>query len=101
MNDAFHVYDTTLRDGAQREGLSFSVHDKLAVARHLDELGVGFIEGGWPAPTRRTCGSSRLREPSSACRRHSWRHSERHAAQEGAQPTTRRSGDCGNQARPS
>ncbi len=47
-NDAFHVYDTTLRDGAQREGISYSVTDKLAVARLLDELGVGFIEGGWP-----------------------------------------------------
>jgi 2-isopropylmalate synthase len=45
---AFHVYDTTLRDGAQQEGLSLSVEDKLAIARHLDELGVGFIEGGWP-----------------------------------------------------
>jgi 2-isopropylmalate synthase len=44
----FHVYDTTLRDGAQREGVSYSVADKLAVARLLDELGVGFIEGGWP-----------------------------------------------------
>src|SRR5437764_9493483 len=48
MDDSFHVYDTTLRDGAQREGLSLSVHDKLSVARHLDDLGVGFIEGGWP-----------------------------------------------------
>jgi 2-isopropylmalate synthase len=46
--DAFHVYDTTLRDGAQGEGMSLSVGDKLAIARHLDELGVGFIEGGWP-----------------------------------------------------
>jgi len=42
------VYDTTLRDGAQREGISYSVADKLAVARLLDEFGVGFIEGGWP-----------------------------------------------------
>jgi 2-isopropylmalate synthase len=48
LGDAFHVYDTTLRDGAQREGISYSVADKLAVARLLDELGVGFIEGGWP-----------------------------------------------------
>ena len=48
MSDDFHVYDTTLRDGAQQEGLAFSVADKLAVARHLDELGVGFVEGGWP-----------------------------------------------------
>ena len=46
--DAFHVYDMTLRDGAQREGVSYSVADKLAVSRLLDELGVGFIEGGWP-----------------------------------------------------
>lgn len=46
--DEFHVYDTTLRDGAQREGISYSVNDKLAVARILDEYGVGFIEGGWP-----------------------------------------------------
>jgi len=43
-----HVYDTTLRDGAQQEGLNLSVSDKLAIAAHLDELGVGFIEGGWP-----------------------------------------------------
>src|SRR4051795_5971532 len=48
MNDQFHVYDTTLRDGAKREGLSLSVLDKLAIARQLDDLGVGFIEGGWP-----------------------------------------------------
>lgn len=46
--DTFHVYDTTLRDGAQREGISYSVSDKLAVASTLDALGVGFIEGGWP-----------------------------------------------------
>ena len=48
LGDDFHLYDTTLRDGAQREGVSYSVADKLAVARLLDELGVGFIEGGWP-----------------------------------------------------
>src|SRR5450756_2327690 len=43
-----HVYDTTLRDGAQQEGLNLSIADKLAIAALLDELGVGFIEGGWP-----------------------------------------------------
>ena len=48
QTDAFHVFDTTLRDGAQREGITYSVADKLAVARLLDDLGVGFIEGGWP-----------------------------------------------------
>jgi 2-isopropylmalate synthase len=46
--EAFHVYDTTLRDGAQQEGLNLSVADKLAIARQIDGLGVGFIEGGWP-----------------------------------------------------
>ncbi len=44
----FHVYDTTLRDGAQQEGINLNVADKLAIAPLLDELGVGFIEGGWP-----------------------------------------------------
>lgn len=44
----FHVYDTTLRDGAQQEGLNLSVQDKLHISRHLDDLGVGYIEGGWP-----------------------------------------------------
>lgn len=42
------LYDTTLRDGSQREGLSFSVQDKLKIARKLDQLGVHYIEGGWP-----------------------------------------------------
>ncbi|MDI6892085.1 MAG: citramalate synthase [Actinomycetota bacterium] len=42
------LYDTTLRDGAQREGLSFSVEDKLKVTSKLDELGIHYIEGGWP-----------------------------------------------------
>ncbi|MBM7506970.1 citramalate synthase [Nocardioides sp. 31GB23] len=48
LHGAFHVYDTTLRDGAQQEGLNLSVADKLAIARQLDGLGVGYIEGGWP-----------------------------------------------------
>jgi len=43
------LYDTTLRDGAQMEGISLSVEDKLRIARRLDELGVHFIEGGFPA----------------------------------------------------
>jgi 2-isopropylmalate synthase len=42
------LYDTTLRDGTQREGISLSVEDKLRVARAMDDLGVTFIEGGWP-----------------------------------------------------
>ncbi|WP_122941398.1 citramalate synthase [Brachybacterium sp. EE-P12] len=53
MIDAFHLYDTTLRDGSQQEGLTLSVADKLAVARLLDELGVTYIEGGWPGAVPR------------------------------------------------
>ena len=42
------LYDTTLRDGAQYEGISLSVDDKIAITQRLDHLGVNFIEGGWP-----------------------------------------------------
>jgi 2-isopropylmalate synthase len=42
------LYDTTLRDGTQREGLSVSIEDKLRIAHKLDQLGIPFIEGGWP-----------------------------------------------------
>ena len=42
------LYDTTLRDGAQSEGISFSVVDKLHIVQKLDELGIHYIEGGWP-----------------------------------------------------
>ena len=42
------IFDTTLRDGFQQEGISPSVKDKLAIAKLIDELGVDFIEGGWP-----------------------------------------------------
>jgi 2-isopropylmalate synthase len=42
------VYDTTLRDGAQRQGISFSVSDKLKITQRLDAFGIDYIEGGWP-----------------------------------------------------
>src|SRR5246127_2538369 len=42
------IYDTTLRDGSQGEGVNFSLQDKLNITRRLDELGVDFIEGGYP-----------------------------------------------------
>jgi len=47
------IYDTTLRDGSQQEGISLTVGDKLRVARLLDELGVSFIEGGWPGANQK------------------------------------------------
>jgi len=46
--NAVKLYDTTLRDGAQSEGISFSVEDKIKIATRLDEFGVHYIEGGWP-----------------------------------------------------
>src|SRR4030042_6896170 len=47
------IYDTTLRDGAQAEDISFSVEDKLRITEKLDELGVHYIEGGWPGSNPR------------------------------------------------
>ncbi|HXC51706.1 MAG TPA: citramalate synthase [Candidatus Limnocylindrales bacterium] len=47
------IYDTTLRDGTQGEGVSYTVDDKVAVARKLDEFGVSVIEGGWPGSNPR------------------------------------------------
>lgn len=46
------IYDTTLRDGAQTEGISYSLSDKVRVARELDNLGVDYVEGGWPSNTK-------------------------------------------------
>jgi 2-isopropylmalate synthase len=43
-----YLYDTTLRDGAQREGISYSADDKLKIVQRLDEFGIHYIEGGWP-----------------------------------------------------
>ena len=63
------LYDTTLRDGTQREGLSLSVDDKLKIAHRLDELGIHYVEGGWPGSNpkdaeffRRIPGAARARE---------------------------------------
>lgn len=48
MSDKIEIYDTTLRDGAQAEGISFSVNDKIKVIKLLDDLGIDYIEAGWP-----------------------------------------------------
>ena len=48
VHPRLEIYDTTLRDGAQQEGISLTVSDKLRIAGLLDELGVAYIEGGWP-----------------------------------------------------
>ncbi len=79
------LYDTTLRDGSQAEGISFSSADKLLIARKLDEFGVHYIEGGWPgsnpedidffAQIRSWAASGRASPPSGApgARRRPWR----------------------------
>ena len=48
MSNPVEIYDTTLRDGSQGQGVSFSVLDKLRIAERLDAFGVHYIEGGWP-----------------------------------------------------
>ncbi len=48
MNSKVYLYDTTLRDGTQGEGISLSVEDKIKIALRLDQFGIDFIEGGWP-----------------------------------------------------
>ena len=69
------IYDTTLRDGSQGEGVAFSMEDKVRIAQRLDALGIHYIEGGWPGSNPkdirfsgrfRMCPSSRRRWPRSA-----------------------------------
>ena len=48
MKPEVEIYDTTLRDGSQGEGINFSVMDKLRIAEKLDAFGIHYIEGGWP-----------------------------------------------------
>ena len=46
--EKIYIFDTTLRDGAQTEGVNFSIDDKNKIAKSLSELGVDYLEGGWP-----------------------------------------------------
>ena len=48
MSDKIYIFDTTLRDGAQTQGVDFSLDDKEKISLALDNLGVDYIEGGWP-----------------------------------------------------
>ncbi|MBW3635249.1 MAG: citramalate synthase, partial [Armatimonadetes bacterium] len=70
MSDTIFLYDTALRDGAQAEGVSFSVADKLKIARRLDEFGIHFIEGGWPGSNPKD------EEFFAAAQRENWRNSQ-------------------------
>ncbi len=71
--ERLYLFDTTLRDGAQTNGVDFTLADKLAIARMLDELGIDYVEGGYPGanPTdtdffRRTAAAARQSSPRSA-----------------------------------
>lgn len=48
MNQKIEIYDTTLREGSQAEGISFSVNDKLKIISILDDMQIDYIEAGWP-----------------------------------------------------
>ena len=51
--DKIFIFDTTLRDGAQTEGVDFTVNDKVKIAKRLNDIGVDYIEGGWPGANPR------------------------------------------------
>ena len=70
MSNSIFLYDTALRDGAQAEGVSFSVADKLKIARRLDEFGIHFIEGGWPGSNPKD------EEFFAAAQRETWKNSQ-------------------------
>lgn len=74
-DDSFHVFDTTLRDGAQREGINLTVADKLTIARYLDDFGVGYIEGAGRGPIPGTPSSSPAPGRSSTSSTPSWSRS--------------------------
>jgi len=65
--DRVTVYDTTLRDGAQREGISWSLDDKLRIVRRLDALGVDLIEAGWPGSNPKDAALFASLEASALC----------------------------------
>jgi 2-isopropylmalate synthase len=51
--ESVKLYDTTLRDGTQAEDISFTVEDKIRISRKLDDLGIDYVEGGWPGSNPR------------------------------------------------
>lgn len=56
--ERLYLFDTTLRDGAQTNGVDFTLQDKQVIAGMLDQLGIDYVEGGYPVPTRPTPSSS-------------------------------------------
>ena len=89
LPEAVDIFDTTLRDGSQQEGLSLTVDDKLRVAEQLDHLGVAYIEGGWPGANPKDEEFFARAPPSSACPRPRWWPSGRRGVPACAPRTTR------------
>ena len=80
MAESVEIFDTTLRDGTQREGVSLSAADKLRIAERLDQLGVAFIEGGWPGSNPKDAEFfARAREQTLAATPRSWPSARRGA----------------------
>ena len=69
--NTIQLYDATLRDGMQGEGMSLSAEEKLRVAHRLDELGIELIEAGFPTRTRRSASCSSCSRASASARRRS------------------------------
>ena len=89
MKPEVEIYDTTLRDGSQGEGINFSVMDKLRIAEKLDAFGVHYIEGGWPGSNPKDI------EFFAEARRRKFKH-----ARLAAFGSTRRKGVAGRERRP-
>ena len=106
MSERIWLFDTTLRDGAQTQGVDFSVADKIAIAKKLDALGIDYVEGGWPGanPTD----DALFRDPPKLAQRplHRLRHDpaagpqRRQRSRPGGAAELRRPGDHASSARP-
>ena len=68
VDNRIWLFDTTLRDGGQTRGIDFSVADKIAIAQALDDIGIDYVEGGWPGANP-TDDSFFARFPTMKCRR--------------------------------
>ena len=60
-DNRIYLFDTTLRDGQQTQAVDFTLADKIAIARTLDDIGIDYVEGGWPGAIRRMMDSLPIR----------------------------------------
>ncbi len=88
------IYDTTLRDGMQGTGISYTLEDKLAIARQLDAFGIDYIEGGFPLSNKKEAEFFRQIREQGLSHVPGWRPSAPPAARTSRRPATRISGPC-------